>query len=215
MSEYASAWGRPRWHPDGRPAEARPRLRHHDDGHPAVEEGRVLRDGVSPACPERGVTDLTGDPVEAAFAQVRPDLRSAPPVGFEPTLPPPEGGALSPELRGLWAGTTIPVARPREETGARARWARRYPWAVTPEQLSAAIVAVLLAAWPLHDDRLRQRTFQLHVATADEHAQSVDDGIGEVAGGHRPRVSAWPPGPALVSPGGHRTPQVMYPFGAA
>ena len=25
----------------------------------------------------------------------------APPVGFEPTLPPPEGGALSPELRGL------------------------------------------------------------------------------------------------------------------
>ena len=25
----------------------------------------------------------------------------APPVGFEPTHPPPEGGALSPELRGL------------------------------------------------------------------------------------------------------------------
>jgi hypothetical protein len=27
--------------------------------------------------------------------------RGAPPVGFEPTPPPPEGGALSPELRGL------------------------------------------------------------------------------------------------------------------
>ena len=27
-------------------------------------------------------------------------VRVAPPVGFEPTLPPPEGGALSPELRG-------------------------------------------------------------------------------------------------------------------
>ena len=25
-----------------------------------------------------------------------------PPAGFEPALPPPEGGALSPELRGPW-----------------------------------------------------------------------------------------------------------------
>ena len=45
----------------------------------------------------------------------------APPVGFEPTLPPPEGGALSPELRGLRDG---PEPYPRlvraEETGARA-----------------------------------------------------------------------------------------------
>jgi hypothetical protein len=32
----------------------------------------------------------------------------APPAGFEPALPPPEGGALSPELRGLGQGTTIP-----------------------------------------------------------------------------------------------------------
>jgi transposase len=35
-----------------------------------------------------------------AFPQVRGLFRWAPPVGFEPTLPPPEGGALSPELRG-------------------------------------------------------------------------------------------------------------------
>ena len=32
----------------------------------------------------------------------------APQAGFEPALPPPEGGALSPELRGLGQETTIP-----------------------------------------------------------------------------------------------------------
>ena len=31
----------------------------------------------------------------------------APPVGFEPTLPPPEGGALSPELRGPRCGVDL------------------------------------------------------------------------------------------------------------
>ena len=30
-------------------------------------------------------------------------VKRAPPAGFEPALPPPEGGALSPELRGLEA----------------------------------------------------------------------------------------------------------------
>src|SRR5215211_3470740 len=44
-----------------------------------------------------------------------------PPVGFEPTLPPPEGGALSPELRGLWVGTTIPAGSPADETGESCR----------------------------------------------------------------------------------------------
>ncbi len=29
--------------------------------------------------------------------------RAVPPTGFEPVHPPPEGGALSPELRGLWS----------------------------------------------------------------------------------------------------------------
>ncbi len=35
-----------------------------------------------------------------AKPQVSGEVRVAPPVGFEPTPPPPEGGALSPELRG-------------------------------------------------------------------------------------------------------------------
>jgi hypothetical protein len=34
-----------------------------------------------------------------------------PPAGFEPALPPPEGGALSPELRGPCDGTTLAHAR--------------------------------------------------------------------------------------------------------
>src|SRR6476661_11235132 len=36
-----------------------------------------------------------------------------PPAGFEPALPPPEGGALSPELRGPSAGN--PSAPPRRD----------------------------------------------------------------------------------------------------
>ena len=38
---------------------------------------------------------------------------------------------------------TIPAARPPEETGEEGALGRRYPWPVTPEQLSAAIVDVL------------------------------------------------------------------------
>jgi hypothetical protein len=36
-------------------------------------------------------------------------FRGVPPAGFEPALPPPEGGALSPELRGLGTPTRLPV----------------------------------------------------------------------------------------------------------
>ncbi len=35
----------------------------------------------------------------------------APPAGFEPAHPPPEGGALSPELRGLQDGKRVSVPR--------------------------------------------------------------------------------------------------------
>ena len=38
-------------------------------------------------------------------------VRNVPPAGFEPAHPPPEGGALSPELRGLGAGTRVSVRR--------------------------------------------------------------------------------------------------------
>ena len=48
----------------------------------------------------------------------------APPEGFEPSLPPPEGGALSPELRGLRWGRPYQRAGPRAETGAAAPWSR-------------------------------------------------------------------------------------------
>src|SRR5215207_2575485 len=37
----------------------------------------------------------------------------APPAGFEPALPPPEGGALSPELRGLEAARGYQLVRPK------------------------------------------------------------------------------------------------------
>ena len=37
--------------------------------------------------------------------------RVVPPAGFEPALPPPEGGALSPELRGRYRRTTLAHAR--------------------------------------------------------------------------------------------------------
>ncbi len=36
-----------------------------------------------------------------ALREYRPPSSTAPPAGFEPAHPPPEGGALSPELRGL------------------------------------------------------------------------------------------------------------------
>ena len=49
-------------------------------------------------------------PPDAAPGPVR---RKVPPVGFEPTHPPPEGGALSPELRGpTHSRTILPPAGP-------------------------------------------------------------------------------------------------------
>ena len=39
--------------------------------------------------------------ISAATAARRPALTLVPPAGCEPALPPPEGDALSPELRGL------------------------------------------------------------------------------------------------------------------
>ena len=57
----------------------------------------------------------------------RRPLLEAPPVGFEPTLPPPEGGALSPELRGLgWTEPYPPPPRGVKPVRGSSR-ARRYP----------------------------------------------------------------------------------------
>jgi hypothetical protein len=44
--------------------------------------------------------------VRALFWLFRLDIDLVPPAGFEPAPPPPEGGALSPELRGLKVGPT-------------------------------------------------------------------------------------------------------------
>ena len=63
---------------------------------------------------------------------------------------------------------TIPAARPPEETGARAARARRYPWPVTPEQLSAAIVDVL-------------------ATLSDEGALTLPDGVPSAVTIERPR----------------------------
>ena len=66
-----------------------------------------------------------------------------PPVGFEPTPPPPEGGALSPELRG----------RQRVElyqfrgTG-RARVSRGVPWGLWPPLLHPSPTTPLSCALP-------------------------------------------------------------------
>ena len=40
-------------------------------------------------------------PLNSVFALIKGCFRGAPSVGFEPTQPAPEAGALSPELRGL------------------------------------------------------------------------------------------------------------------
>ena len=43
-----------------------------------------------------------------------------PPAGFEPALPPPEGGALSPELRGLNNPASLSAALTTQTVGAEA-----------------------------------------------------------------------------------------------
>ena len=44
---------------------------------------------------------------------MRGDLGRVPPTGFEPVHPPPEGGALSPELRGRRVGLVYVKKVPR------------------------------------------------------------------------------------------------------
>src|ERR1700751_1412634 len=51
-------------------------------------------------CPEQSSSNWTRN-AEMLQANESLVLRTVPPAGFEPALPPPEGGALSPELRGL------------------------------------------------------------------------------------------------------------------
>ena len=70
--------------------------------HTAATAGRMrsFRCPVLPqCCPGARSSTWTGT-VQRVKPQVRGRTRVVPPVGFEPTLPPPEGGALSPELRG-------------------------------------------------------------------------------------------------------------------
>jgi len=55
---------------------------------------------VAQTLPNEGVIDLATYRTKEK-PQVSLRFRMAPPEGFEPSLPPPEGGALSPELRGL------------------------------------------------------------------------------------------------------------------
>ena len=61
---------------------------------------RVQLTGQHPA----GLAEPTSD------AMVRPPSGSVPPAGFEPAPPPPEGGALSPELRGPGREPRVPAA---------------------------------------------------------------------------------------------------------
>ena len=42
-----------------------------------------------------------------------------PPAGFEPALPPPEGGALSPELWGPWGSASLLVEQLKPGSGCR------------------------------------------------------------------------------------------------
>jgi hypothetical protein len=71
---------------------------------PTVQLGYALgkhgrpRPHISPLA--RTPPDPTGK-APTAYVLVRGRFRGAPSAGFEPAHPPPEGGALSPELRGL------------------------------------------------------------------------------------------------------------------
>ncbi len=50
--------------------------------------------------------EINKDVAEKIF-NLMGDLRRVPPTGFEPVHPPPEGGALSPELRGRRYGRRL------------------------------------------------------------------------------------------------------------
>ena len=54
----------------------------------------MRRDLILPA-----INEINKD-VTVKISNLMGDLRRVPPTGFEPVHPPPEGGALSPELRG-------------------------------------------------------------------------------------------------------------------
>src|SRR3954453_2896454 len=54
---------------------------------------------VYPMCTNSPEPEAIGWPEDVGGPQLRA-FRSVPPAGFEPAPPPPEGGALSPELRG-------------------------------------------------------------------------------------------------------------------
>jgi hypothetical protein len=73
----------------------------------------------------------------------------APPAGFEPALPPPEGGALSPELRGLKTWQTLPagagrrrkrdaVGLERARTGSGGGVWRRRRWSLLEQPVEEA-----------------------------------------------------------------------------
>src|ERR1700751_1236670 len=76
-------------------------------------------------CPEQSSSNWTRN-AEMLQANESLVLRTVPPAGFEPALPPPEGGALSPELRG-------PITRPMPEHNSECRDTHRFraAWELT------------------------------------------------------------------------------------
>ena len=97
------------------------------------------------------------------------DPRRSAPEGFEPSLPPPEGGALSPELRGLGTSEPYPCGVRVRKLVRSGATSRRYPWSVTPEQLSTAIVGAL-------------------TTLSDEGALTLPDGVPTTVTVERPRA---------------------------
>ena len=96
---------RPNPRPNPRPA-ARPRPPRHASSTPPPANSSASSHRPQPATTSHQTPPARNDKqpnLRTVGSAVRDVLRHhrAPPVGFEPTLPPPEGGALSPELRGL------------------------------------------------------------------------------------------------------------------
>ncbi len=80
-------------------------------------------------------------------------FRVVPPAGFEPAHPPPEGGALSPELRGPGAGEKLPVRRGRSLGGTQGAGS-----GVPPRAVSISTIVVTSALWVSAIERARVRT---------------------------------------------------------
>ena len=104
-----------------------------------------------------------------------------PPAGFEPAPLPPEGSALSPELRGLVRGA--PAGRRQNVTSRRHAAARRR--ASGRRQRAAAARAEHL---------LHRRDLRASAVSAIDRASAADDGLAGV----RPRRTA----PSAARPGG-------------